>query len=62
MLYFRSYRKEKLKMSFAEKIGELFGRLMRVMVLNGLITERDVSFITGEISDEEWLGGKDETN
>lgn len=47
-------------MTFAEKLGELFGRLMRVMVLNGLITERDVSFITGEMNDEEWLGGNDE--
>lgn len=60
MPYFHSYRKEKLKMTFAEKLGEFCGRLLTVLVHNGIISDRDALFINGDMSESEWLGDDDE--
>lgn len=47
-------------MTFAEKLGEFCGRLLTVLVTNGIITDRDVLFINGDMNEAEWLGDEDE--
>lgn len=47
-------------MTFAEKLGEFCGRLLTVLIHNGIISDRDALFINGDMSEAEWLGDDDE--
>ena len=39
--------------NFAEKLGELIGRLIVVLVVNNIISERDKLFIMGDMNYDE---------
>jgi hypothetical protein len=41
---------------FASQLGGILGRLLAVMVLKGIISERDKDYICGDISENQWLG------
>lgn len=56
----RLYRKEKYRMTFAEKLGEFCGRLLTVLVRKGILSDRDALFINGDMSESEWIGDDDE--
>ena len=60
MPYIHSYRKERLKMTFAEKLGEFCGRLLVVLVRKGILDDRDALFINGDMNEAEWIGDEDE--
>lgn len=47
-------------MTFAEKLGEFCGRLLMVLVMKGILDDRDALFINGDMNENEWLGDDDE--
>ena len=47
-------------MTFPEKLGEFCGRLLEVLVSKKILDSRDVLFINGDMSENEWLGDDDE--
>lgn len=60
MPFHHLYRKEKLIMTFAEKMGEFLGRLLTVLVKKGVLNTRDTLFINGDMNEAEWTGDDDE--
>lgn len=47
-------------MSVIDKLLCLLSRLLNVLVENGVISDRDMLYIKGDMSEAEWTGDEDE--